>query len=248
VVRNTAGQLCHYFRDNDNAEEGFPWHPDPAAGEPEDCFSAMGFTSNDRFILTPAFIQSSFGDKGDLEVLAWETNGTARNLCHYSRQNDLTGAGWVLEECVFNSPLSPSTDIIIIPSLIQNTFSVSGTSTGPTRGNLEVIRVLDPITLARDTYDRKTRTWTAETQTARFGSAATATLTSGLTSAPAAIESDAGVFDHFEVVAWEFSQTTPPCVPGGPRGIQTDTSLRDLVTGELIFDRPGTCVPAPSPL
>jgi len=181
VFRTTNGQLCHYYRDNDDIEHGLPWN---FTG----CFGAGTVSS-------PSLTQSRFpaGIIGNLEVVSWEKTTTPDvvQLCHWSRGNDLM---WTETQC-FNFGASQNEFPV---ALLRDTFSTGDA----VRGNLETIEgatlnVGHPNQFQRFTYERDTLKF-SEPQII------TSKCAGYFASSPAVIEDDSGLLGHYQVVMYEF--------------------------------------------
>ncbi|ETW95007.1 MAG: hypothetical protein ETSY1_32425 [Candidatus Entotheonella factor] len=103
VVVQEDGELCHYWRDNDDAD--LLWSEGPT-----ECFG-------ENIRSAPALIQSNFGDQGNFEIVVWQDD----QLCHYFRDNDRGNLRWSREptECF-------GENIRSAPALIQSNFGDQG--------------------------------------------------------------------------------------------------------------------------
>jgi hypothetical protein len=156
TVAVVGNQLVHYWRENHSP---FPWHGPSAP-------FATGITGN------PTLIQSSFGTRGNFEVVVAHVGG---GLSHYWRDNDTPGFPW-------HGPTNFGSGNLRGVSLIQSNF-------GP--GNLEVVALTASGQLVH--YWRENHspfTWHGPS----------APFASGVTGNPSLIQSSFGKQGNFEVV------------------------------------------------
>lgn len=154
VVAVVGNQLVHYWRD-----ASFTWHGPSAP-------FATGISGN------PTLVQSSFGTKGNFEVVVARAGG---GLSHYWRNNDAPGFPW-------SGPTNFGSGSLRGVSLIQSNF-------GP--GNLEVVAATATNQLVA--YWRENHspfTWHGPS----------APFASGVTTNPSLIQSSFGTKGNFEVV------------------------------------------------
>jgi hypothetical protein len=108
VVVEDSNKLCHYYRSHKN-------YPDKVGKfQQSECFE----TTSSIFPTAPALIQSTFGTRGNFEVVV-QLDG---QFCHYYRINDrrkgVDGFRWGKSEC-------KGDNITSAPALIQSTFGTS---------------------------------------------------------------------------------------------------------------------------
>ena len=100
ILTREGDALSHYWRSNDDPKQ--PWSKSSLVGK--------------NVSSAPAFIQSTFGDRGNFEVVVREGD----KLRHYWRSNDQNGLPW-------NRGALFGDNVRSAPALIQSTFGDRGT-------------------------------------------------------------------------------------------------------------------------